>query len=69
MTPLLHNTSPDGDEPFNATVVHRRVEITVQTRQPRQPMLRPAKSTACSMKTSFISRNPLAGPYSSVPNR
>jgi hypothetical protein len=30
MTLTLHNPSPEGDDPLNKTVVHRRVEITVE---------------------------------------
>jgi hypothetical protein len=30
VSPSLHNLPPDGDEAANTTVVHRRVEITVE---------------------------------------
>jgi hypothetical protein len=30
MRPLFHNVPPDGDEAPNATIVHRRIEITVE---------------------------------------
>jgi hypothetical protein len=30
MEPLLHNVPPEGDESLNATVVQRRIEITVE---------------------------------------
>jgi hypothetical protein len=30
MRPFLHNVPPKGTDPVNATVVHRRVEITVE---------------------------------------
>jgi hypothetical protein len=30
MSPSLHNTPPEENESFNSTVVHRRVEITVE---------------------------------------